>query len=216
MQRIVTFVQAALKSYGPSGLKRILWNKEYSGDKWNFADDTVGDCVYSHLEKHASNGSILDLGCGTGNTATELAANAYQTYVGVDISETCLSKAMTRSQKTGRAAKNQFVQSDFLNYVPTQKFDVILFRESMYHVPPGKIPSTLAHYADYLREGGVFVVRMATRGPDGKVKSRPTTMIDIIKAECDVLENCTYADGATVLVFRPKHAAQKETGATVR
>ena len=86
-QRTVRFVQSALKSYGPSGIKRVLWNREYSTDKWNFADNTVGDCVYAHLERHAANGSILDLGCGSGNTANELAVDAYQNYVGVDISE---------------------------------------------------------------------------------------------------------------------------------
>src|SRR5580698_8032980 len=108
MQRIITRIQSALKSYGPSSLKRVLWNKEYSGDKWNFADNTLGDCVYPHLEKHAANGSILDLGCGTGNTANELAANAYQTYVGVDISEACLNKAIRRTRETGRTEKNRF------------------------------------------------------------------------------------------------------------
>jgi len=216
-QRILTLMQAGLKSYGPSSIKRRLWNKEYSGDKWNFADNTIGDCVYSHLERHAANGSILDLGCGTGNTSTELAANAYQTYIGVDISEACLNKAIRRSQETGRAEKNHFVRGDFLNYVPAQKFDVILFRESMYHVPPGKIASTVAHYSNYLKEGGVFIVRMATSSRDGQIKPRPTAMIDLIKREFDVVEDCQYSDsGATVIVFRPKCAARKEAGVAVR
>src|SRR6516165_10721348 len=104
-QRILRFGQGALMSYGPSGLKRILWDEEYSGNKWDFADHTESDCVYSHLEKHAANGSILDLGCGTGNTANELDAAAYKSYLGVDISEICLSKARRRSQQSGRAAK---------------------------------------------------------------------------------------------------------------
>jgi SAM-dependent methyltransferase len=210
MQRIITRIQSALKSYGPSSLKRVLWNKEYSGDKWNFADNTLGDCVYPHLEKHAANGSILDLGCGSGNTANELAANAYQTYVGVDISEACLDKATKRSQQVGRGEKNHFASGDFLSYVPAQKFDVILFRESMYHIPMGKIASTVMHYAKYLKEGGVFIVRMGTRSADGEVKSRPIAMFDIIRAEFDVVEDCTYGEkGATVMVFRPKGAAHK-------
>jgi len=72
VNRTLGFLRGFLLSYGPTNLKRRVWDKEYSGDKWNFADDTVGDCVYAHLEKHASNGSILDIGCGSGNTATEL------------------------------------------------------------------------------------------------------------------------------------------------
>lgn len=204
-QRILTIMHSALKSYGPSKIKRLLWDKEYSGDKWNFADNTVGDCVYSHLERHAANGSILDLGCGTGNTSTELAANVYRTYVGVDISEVCLSKATKRTEESGRADKNQFVRGDFLSYAPTQQFDVILFRESMYHVPLGKIKSTLDHYSRYLRDGGVFIVRMGTLGSNGEPKSRPTAMIGVIEAEFDVVEKCQYEEsGATVIVFRPR------------
>lgn len=210
-------MQSALKSYGPSAIKRLLWNKEYSGDKWNFADNTLGDCVYSHLERHAAGGSILDLGCGAGNTATEVAMNAYRIYVGVDISETCLSKARRRSNECGRGEKNHFACGDFLNHEPDQPFDVILFRESMYHVPPGKIPSTLDHYSKYLKAGGVFIVRMATSSLDGKPIARPTAMIDIIKKECDVIENSYYREsGATVIVFRPKSGKPPETTASAR
>jgi 2-polyprenyl-3-methyl-5-hydroxy-6-metoxy-1,4-benzoquinol methylase len=208
-QRTLRFIQAALKSYGPSSIKRFLWNKEYSGDKWNFADNTLGDCVYSHLEKYAANGSILDLGCGSGNTADEMAVNAYHNYVGVDISETCLSKASMRSKQSGRSDKNQFVSGDFLNYVPSQQFDVILFRESMYHVPMGKIMATVQRYSKYLRNGGVFIVRMGTIDKDGRPQARPKAMIDIIKRECEVVESCQYEKfGAVVIVFRAKRVEQ--------
>jgi 2-polyprenyl-3-methyl-5-hydroxy-6-metoxy-1,4-benzoquinol methylase len=204
-QRTVRLVQSALKSYGPAGIKRFLWNREYSTDKWNFADNTVADCVYAHLERHAANGSILDLGCGSGNTANELAAHAYRDYVGVDISETCLSKATRRSKESGRADKNLFVCGDLLNYVPSQQFDVILFRESMYHVPMGKIVATVQHYSQYLKAGGVFIVRMATSDKDGTPKARPKAMIDVIKQEFEVVENSQYQEsGAAVIVFRPK------------
>jgi 2-polyprenyl-3-methyl-5-hydroxy-6-metoxy-1,4-benzoquinol methylase len=208
MQRIQTLMQSALKSYGPAKLKQLLWDKEYSTEKWNFADNTVGDCVYSHLERHAANGSILDLGCGTGNTANELTANSYRSYLGVDISEVCLNKAMKRTQENGRQDKSDFVQSDILNYAPSQQFDVILFRESMYHVPMAKIKSTLDRYAEYLRNNGVFIVRMGTIGADGMPKSRPTAMIGVIEAEFDIVEKRNYKEsGATVIVFRPRCAA---------
>jgi 2-polyprenyl-3-methyl-5-hydroxy-6-metoxy-1,4-benzoquinol methylase len=210
-RRILVFTQSALKSYGPSGLKKVFWDKEYSGDKWNFADHTEGDCVYSHLERHAANGDILDLGCGSGNTANELAANAYQNYLGVDISETCLNKARKRSEENGRAAKNKFASGDFLKYSPTEKFNVILFRESMYHVPMGQIKSMLNRYSEWLKDGGVFIVRLATTDRDGTPKSRPTSMIDIIRREFDVVNDCQYAEsGATVIVFRPRTGLRKQ------
>jgi len=101
VDRSLQFFRGFLLSYGPSNLKKRFWDKEYSEEKWSFAYDTVGDCVYGHLEKHVANGNILDIGCGSGNTATELAP-IYKTYLGVDISEAALAKAKKRSEECGR------------------------------------------------------------------------------------------------------------------
>jgi SAM-dependent methyltransferase len=211
-ERTLTFVNALFKSYGPSKIKKLLWDKEYSGDKWNFADNTVGDCVYPYLQRYIANGSVLDLGCGSGNTATELAATAYRVYVGVDISEGALAKARRRTEACGRADKNRFVCSDFLGYVPAEQFNVILFRESMYHVPLGKVRAILDYYSKYLTAGGVFIVRLKTSdGKNGNRKSRPTAMLEVIQREFDVVENCQCDEsGATVIVFRQRCPSHKK------
>jgi SAM-dependent methyltransferase len=197
-----------LKSYGPSKIKKMLWDKEFSQGQWNFIDNTEGDCVYENLEKYARTGSILDLGCGPGNTANELANGAYHSYVGVDISEAALEKARKRTIVNGRAEKNTFVQGDFVNYEPIEKFDVILFRESMYHVPMGKIKHTLDRLSAYLKEGGVFIVRMYTGDAEsgGKDKPRPTAMIQIMETEFEVVEKRRYEGERHphVLVLRPR------------
>jgi SAM-dependent methyltransferase len=207
-ERTLTFMRSLLKSYGPSIVKKRLWDAEFSGGKWNFIDDTRGDCVYSYLEKYARNGSILDLGCGPGNTANELTTQAYQRYVGVDISEAALQKGRKRSIENGRGEKNLFLQGDFINYEPAQQFDIILFRESMYHVPIGRIKSVLDHYSQFLVEGGVFIVRMNTKG--GKL-GRPKTMADLIASEFDLVERNQHGDsGATVIVVRPRSNRQPQ------
>ena len=105
VDRTLTFARGFIASYGPSGIKKRLWDKEFSGTKWDFIDNTVGDCVYPYLEKYARNGNILDLGCGPGNTANELAASVYQSYIGVDISEAALAKAVKRPGKMVEPAK---------------------------------------------------------------------------------------------------------------
>jgi SAM-dependent methyltransferase len=199
-----------LKAYGPSNIKKLLWDKEFSSPKWDFIDHTEGDCVYESLEKYAKSGSILDLGCGPGNTANEIAAAAYQTYLGVDISEEALAKARRRTVECGRGDKNSFVQGDFVAYKPSQQFDVILFRESMYHVPTGKIKETLDHYASYLKKDGVFVIRIATSDKEhaGADKPRPTAMVKVMEEAFDVVEKRRYDDVSrpTVLVLRPRHS----------
>jgi SAM-dependent methyltransferase len=200
-------VSSFLKIYGPSGLKKRLWDKEFSGTKWNFMDDTSADCIYPHLEKFAQNGSILDLGCGPGNTANELAATAYRTYIGVDISEAAIVKAVKRTERNGRTDKNTFAVSDFLGYAPTQEFDVILFRESMYHVPFGQVQAILDKYSKQLKAGGVFIVRLyATSIETGETKHRVTAKMDLIKREFEMVESAEYEmpGRPTVLVFRPR------------
>jgi 2-polyprenyl-6-hydroxyphenyl methylase/3-demethylubiquinone-9 3-methyltransferase len=159
------------------------------------------------LEKHARGGDILDLGCGPGNTANELAEKAYTTYLGVDISESALAKGVKRTNESGRAAKNSFVCSDFLSYMPTREFDVILFRESMYHIPYGSVMELLNKYSKYLKSSGVFIVRLYIGDfQTGKIKPRVQRKIDLIKREFNVVESFQYEKAGTpmVLVFRPE------------
>jgi SAM-dependent methyltransferase len=206
VDRSMRFVRGFLLSYGPQMIKRRFWDSEFSEGKWNFIDNTTDDCVYPHLEKFAQKGNILDLGCGPGNTATELAADAYSNYMGVDISGEALAKAARRTEASGRTTKNRFARCDFLAFEPSERFDVILFRESMYHIPIGKIRPILDKYSPHLTDKGVFIVRLYT-SENGKPKWRPTKMIEMIQSAFDTVEK--YHDsksGATIIVFRPWRA----------
>ena len=213
VDRTLRFTRGFLLSYGPTPVKKFFWDREFSNGKWNFIDDTATDCVYSHLERFCANRSVLDLGCGPGNTANELAP-IYRNYVGMDISEEALAKARRRTEQNGRSDKNSFQQGDFLSYVPPQKFDVILFREAMYHVPLGKVRGILDRFSPYLTDTGVFIVRLYVT-EKGKTKSRPSAMIGIMEKEFDVVEKMHYKkSGATVIVFRPKTRAAVANGKT--
>ena len=209
VERSIRLVESFLKAYGPTNIKKYFWEKEYSGDKWNFAEDSSDDCVYIHLEKFAANRSILDMGCGSGNTANEMAITAYGSYHGVDISEAALAKAERRSLVNGRQHKNSFECGDLIHYVPKKKYDVILFRESMYHVPINRIKATLDRYSAYLADDGVFIVRLfasSTEDVNSKDKPRPTAMLNLMETEFDVVDKGQYpvAGHPTVLVFRLK------------
>lgn len=202
VDRVARFARGFLLSYGPSRFKKAVWDKEYIQNKWLFAENSASDCLYPFLEKYSNDANILDIGCGSGNTANEITAT-YKSYVGVDISEAALAKAAKRSRENGRQDKNRFVCSDFLTYVPTGKFDVILFRESLYHIPIGKILPILYNYSHHLNDTGVFIVRLYT-GMNGKTKWRPLKMISIIENNCDIIEKYCDKSSATVVVFRPR------------
>lgn len=207
VKRTLKFARGFIMSYGPSGIKKYLWDREFSGTKWDFIDNTVGDCVYPYLEKYAHNGNILDLGCGPGNTANELAANVYQSYIGVDISEAALARAVKRTDDNCRGGKNSFVNSDFLNYQPTQEFDIILFRESMYHIPYGQVLAILRKFSKNLKSTGVFIVRLyAGDHRPGVIKTRVTAKLDLIKREFEAVESKQFDSPGlpNVVVFRPR------------
>ena len=147
LRKAQDFLLWRLQAYGTPSIKKFLWNVQFSGGKWNCLNTTLGDCVYAYVEKYARDGSILDLGCGSGNTGNELEAKAYRHYTGVDISDVAIETAKRRSEDNRRADKNVYFQSDILDYAPTQPHDVILFRDSLYYVPAAKIRAILERYS---------------------------------------------------------------------
>ncbi len=190
-------VRAFLQAYGTQKVKEHLWDAEFSGGRWDCLDRTPGDFVYSHIEKSAKGGSILDLGCGSGSTSNELSANAYRDYTGIDISEVAIERARKKTDENRRTDKNQFFQSDVSTYVPTQQFDVILFRDSIYYIPRARIKAVLDRYSKYLKDDGVFVVRMW----DGSDKY--LGIVGTIERNFHVIEkHLSEQSSAIVLVFR--------------
>jgi SAM-dependent methyltransferase len=152
-----------IKRFGSLAAKKRLWDEEFAGGQWAYLERTQEDPIYSYLEKHLRAGSILDLGCGSGNTGSELDYSKYKKYTGVDVSEVAVEKARARATSDQRQAKNQYVCSDIENYVPGSAYDLILFRESIFYIALHRIKRTLDHYGKYLKPGGLILVRMHDR-----------------------------------------------------
>lgn len=196
VRKLRNILRRLLQVYGTSNAKRWLWNTEFSGGRWDCLARTPGDCVYPYVEKYANNGSILDLGCGSGSTANELSATACRAYIGVDISDVAINKGRRRTEENGRADRNRFFQSDLFSYVPSQQFNVILFRDSIYYLPCKKIIRMLNRYSKYLKEGSVFIVRMTW-------SDKYQEIVDTIESNFEVVEKRFHNQPkAIVLVFR--------------
>ncbi len=197
IQKVRNVLRGVLVVWGGTKIRKHLWNSEFAKGRWNCLDETPEDCVYYYVEKYCEGGSILDLGCGSGNTGNELDASKYQDYTGVDVSDVAVQKAIDRTKRSGRSDKNHYFQSDIYTYLPGKNYDVILFRESIYYIPQPRIDPTLDRYSNYLTEHGVFIVRIFDSENCARVVSG-------IEHSYETVEKYVSANGKTiVIVFRP-------------
>lgn len=200
-------LRAIRQRWEPSFLKRRRMDREYAAGKWEHCEHTPGAWVYGFIEKYARGGSILDLGCGAGNTGSELDGTSYRDYSGIDISEVAIRKAILRSAASGRADKNRYIQSDIFTYVPKKTHDLILFRESIYNIPRSIMKSTLDRYARYLTPEGVFVAYLSRDGTSqvGEIVKWVEDNYRVIEKaarEAPAPDAARYHGDAFVLVFR--------------
>jgi len=179
-------------------MKQQLWDKEYEGGRWDLSKKTPNDRVYHFISQNSKKGMILELGCGSGNTGTELESESYSGYVGLDISEVAVDAAQRRSVESGRGSKNQYVQSDILKYVPDKTFQIVLFRDSIYYVPHRALHETLSRYARNMTPEGVFIASIFSRVGYRK-------WVETIERDYQVVDR--YLSDTTdeiILVFRTK------------
>ena len=184
-----------LKRWGSTSTKKNIWDEEFSGGQWDYLDHTRNDVIYLFLDKYSNNGSILDLGCGSGNTGNEMDVFKYESYTGVDISEIAIQKALSRSKKNHRQEKNEYVCYDISSFVPRKRYDIILFRESIFYLPKNKITDVLKRYSNYLKKSGVLIVRMCDRR---KYKA----IVKLIEKHYHILERSPADDANIILVFK--------------
>lgn len=184
-----------LKKWGSSARKKAIWDEEFSSGQWDYLECTADDPIYHWLEKYSNNGSILDLGCGSSNTGNELDVSKYCSYTGVDISEKAIQRAVVRSMNNDRRDKNEYFCEDMSSYIPRMCYDVILFRESLFYIPRSQIKGVLGRYADYLKETGVFIVRMCDR-------NKYDSIVRLIEKNHQVLDSVRLGNADILLVFR--------------
>jgi len=190
------YFKTILKKHGNKYIKKFLWDNEFKNNKWNCIENTSSDLIYSYLEKYIKNGSILDLGCGSGNTGNELDFTAYKYYEGVDISKDAIEKAISRTRSNGRSWKNKYATADIMDYVPKEMYDVILFRESIFYFSMRNIKTMLSKYVLYLKHDGVFIVRIYNN------KKYASILNLIEKYHCVLDKEIDINDNGTIVVFR--------------
>src|SRR5215472_13860648 len=113
--------------------------------------------IVGYLRRFVSGGSVLDVGCGRGLLAPDIAPFLGR-YLGIDRDPASIKVATDLA-----IANASFVAAEADTYVPQTTFDAIVFNESLYYLrdPLG----ILRRYADCLTPGGVIVASIAAFRP---------------------------------------------------
>ena len=98
------------------------YSKAY--DRESFTRGTIGEVDFIEGELvHDRTKKILDIGCGTGRHAIELAKRGYR-VTGVDLSESQLARA--REKALGAGVQVEFLQQDARDLRLDERFDLVM------------------------------------------------------------------------------------------
>lgn len=84
------------------------------------------------VERVEAGQSVLDIGCGKGELAHDLAVRSGAAVTGLDFSPTKLQFARARFQ----APRLEFVEGDALTWEPPRSFDVVVLSNVLEHIAP--------------------------------------------------------------------------------
>jgi cyclopropane-fatty-acyl-phospholipid synthase len=110
------------------------------------------------------NMSVLDIGCGWGGMAIEIAKSTGAKVKGITLSENQFKTASERAQKEGLSDNVTFALQDYRN--ETEKYDRIVSVGMFEHVGVKYFKTYLGKADDLLKENGVFLLH--TIGQRGK------------------------------------------------
>ncbi len=110
------------------------------------------------------NMSVLDIGCGWGGMAIDIAKSTGAKVKGITLSENQFKTASERAQKEGLSDKVTFALQDYRN--ETEKYDRIVSVGMFEHVGVKYFKTYLSKANDILKENGVFLLH--TIGQRGK------------------------------------------------
>jgi 2-polyprenyl-3-methyl-5-hydroxy-6-metoxy-1,4-benzoquinol methylase len=124
------------------------------------AQENYAELLFSHIPEKTR--TILDVGCGSGKTASQLVEKGYK----VD----CVSpgQILTAYARNLLGDKVEFFQCKFEDVVTDKRYDMVLFSESFQYIPMDKsVPGALK----LLNPGGIIMISdFFNTDPEGRSK----------------------------------------------
>lgn len=187
------------KKYLGTRLSKSVWESQFSSGHWDRLynqderDHYLTICDFYNT--YSPGKSILDVGCGQGVLYHYLReqANIGIGYLGIDISSTAIEKAKQRFQNAN------FTQIDFDRNKINEKFDVIIFNETLYYFdrPVEKIEECKRAN---LNDSGLFIVSMCEYDGHGLIWEELEKKYEFLKLQVIKNEN---GQQWKVSIFKP-------------
>jgi 2-polyprenyl-3-methyl-5-hydroxy-6-metoxy-1,4-benzoquinol methylase len=116
-----------------TAVAREVWERQYRGGGWDYlaSEDEAGHylAIAEFYGRYLHDGSVLDIGCGTGILAACLqrhAGMAASRYTGIDLAQEAVGQAES-SFPGGR-----FSRLDYSTDAAPGRFDGVIFNETLY------------------------------------------------------------------------------------
>ena len=117
---------------------------------WLYRKEYIFKLIHECQPKH-----ILDFGCGSGDSTTELAAIGYD-VLGIDVSPELIALAAERARLDGVVDRAKFLAVDGTTAtLPKEAFDLVLVQAVLHHVDLAESLRTLDHV---LSPGGFLII----------------------------------------------------------
>lgn len=143
----------------PRGLGKPIaaeyWDRDFAGGGWDHLEGPAEVARYAVIHAYATalkpRGVLCDVGCGAGILRSRFSDEEIESYTGIDLS----SEAIRQATALG-FPKTEFIACDFDHFASEERYDLVLFNESIYYAPdPAK---TFANYEMKLKPGGSVIV----------------------------------------------------------
>lgn len=144
--------------------RKQRWNKQYRRGRWenlkgeieSIRYKTIIDYIHTYAGKKRS---ILDLGCGEGVLCERMSSNDYSNFLGMDFSSVSIKSASSLQLENA-----EFLCADIHTFVPTKKFDVIVFNEVFYYIHETEKRNVLNRMIECLNDGGIIITSIYREG----------------------------------------------------
>lgn len=146
-----------LTPYQPMGQGQRLLDAQYASAEWDYLRSMEEaprfGVVSAYCRLLASQGSVLEVGCGEGFLLEQLDRSRYRHFTGIDISGVAIQRAQALQDD-----RTVFVRAEAETYVPDRTFELIVFNEVLEYFNEPRV--LVRRYEPFLAQGGHFVASM--------------------------------------------------------